>query len=125
MTRLRISCVILCILIAAAIWSGMWIYGRCGSLVSRLDRTEMLLSAGMTAEAEDEAYRLCGEWEDMRRSASVLVRGCRLCDLDRGFAGLGARMTGDRREALAAVAELRRMTVMLAEGELPKLRSVF
>jgi len=124
MTRIRLSAAILCLLIVLALWSGMWICGRCRSLTDGLDRTGECLSAGMTAEAEREAYRLGEEWKDMRRMTSVLVRGCRLCDLDRGYAGLGARMTGDRREALAAVDELRRMTVLLAEGEIPKLRSV-
>ncbi|MBO4877835.1 MAG: DUF4363 family protein [Ruminococcus sp.] len=125
MTRIRVSIMILFILAAMAAWSGVWICGRCSSLVSGLDRTEALLCAGMTEEAEESAYALGREWKELRRCASVLVRGCRLYDLDRGYAGLGARMTGDRREALACAEELRQMTVQLAEGEIPKLRSVF
>ena len=124
MTRIKLSAAILCLLAVLAAWSCMWIGGRCSELEKGLDRTETLLLSGMTAEAEVEAGRLDGEWRDMRPLSSVLIRGCRLYDLDRGFAGLDARMTGDRREALAAVRELKRMTALLADGEMPRLRSV-
>ena len=125
MTRIRVSIMILCILAVTALWSGLWVYSRCSSLVRGIERTETLLSAGMAAEAAEAAYSLGEEWKELRRSASVLVRGCRLYDLDRGYAGIATRVSGDRHEALASLEELRRMTALLAEGEIPRLRSVF
>ncbi len=122
MTRIKLSAVILAAMAAVSVWSGIWVNSRCRRLIREIKRVGYCVCEGV--DAGKAAAELENDWEDFRRHASMLVRSNKLSDLDRAYAGLEYRISGDTGELLACLAELSHMTGLLADGETPMLRSI-
>jgi hypothetical protein len=124
MTRIKISLMILAILLAGAVFSGVWVNLRCGALIEDSDSVRELWNGGRSAEAVDAAEKLERDWEDFRRTATVLVKNNKLAEVDRVCTRISYFARTDSDELVPELIELRNMLEQLKDGETPKLTTV-
>ncbi|MDE5936842.1 MAG: DUF4363 family protein [Ruminococcus sp.] len=125
MTRIKISIGILCILIAVSTFSGIWINGKCKSLMELSSQAEELFASGEKEKAIEVAKKLETEWEDFREGACVLVNNNKLADIDRICARVKHLTENDSEELLSELTEFEHLLDLLRCGEIPKITSIF
>lgn len=124
MTRIKTSLMILAILLAGAVFSGVWVNLRCGALIEDSDSVRELWNSGSSAEAVDAAEKLERDWEDFRRTATVLVKNNKLAEVDRVCTRISYFARTESDELVPELIELRNMLEQLKDGETPKLTTV-
>lgn len=125
MTRIKISILIICILILTSILSGIWINGRCKSLIELSVQAEEFFESGDKKKAVELTKKLETEWENFRSVASVLLQNNKLSEIDRICARIKPLAENDSEELLSELAELENMIDLLRCGEIPKITSIF
>lgn len=125
MTRIKISTAILCLLIAVSIFSGIWINGKCKSLIELSSQAEEFFSSDEKEKAIEVTKRLETEWEDFRSVAAVLIQNNKLSEIDRICARIKHLTENDSEELLAELTELEHILDLLRNGEIPKINSIF
>ena len=124
MTRIKISAAILGLLLLASVVSGVWVNVRCGRLISAADRVAELSESGADAEAVAAAKRLEQDWENFRKTASVLIRSDRLSEVDRICTRISYYAENGRDELVPELIELHHILEQLRDGETPEWRTV-
>ena len=125
MTRIKISIAILCILIAISTFSGIWINGKCKSLMELSSQAEKLFSSDEKEKAIEITKEIETEWENFRAGACVLVNNNKLSDIDRICARVKHLAENDSEELLSELTELEHILDLLRCGEIPKITSIF
>ena len=125
MTRIKISIAILCILIAISTFSGIWINGKCKSLMELSSQAEKLFSSDEKEKAIEVTKEIETEWENFRAGACVLVNNNKLADIDRICARVKHLAENDSEELLSELTELEHILDLLRCGEIPKITSIF
>lgn len=125
MTRIKISTAILCLLIAISIFSGIWINGKCKSLIELSSQAEEFFSSDEKEKAIEVTKRLETEWEDFRSVAAVLIQNNKLAEIDRICARIKHLAENDSEELLSELTELEHILDLLRNGEIPKINSIF
>lgn len=125
MTRIKISTAILCLLIAISIFSGIWINGKCKSLIELSLQAEEFFSSDEKEKAIEVTKRLETEWEDFRSVAAVLIQNNKLSEIDRICARIKHLAENDSEELLSELTELEHILDLLRNGEIPKINSIF
>lgn len=124
MTRVKISAAILGLLLLASVVSGVWVNVRCGRLISAADRVAELSERGADGEAVAEAKALEQDWENFRKTASVLIRSDRLSEVDRICTRISYYAENGRDELVPELIELHHILEQLRDGETPEWRTV-
>ena len=125
MTRIKISTAILCLLIAVSIFSGIWINGKCKSLIELSSQAEEFFSSDEKEKAIEVTKRLETEWEDFRSVAAVLIQNNKLSEIDRICARIKHLTENESEELLSELTELEHILDLLRNGEIPKINSIF
>lgn len=125
MTRIKTSITILCLLIAVSIFSGIWINGKCKSLIELSSQAEEIFSSDEKEKAIEITKRLETEWEDFRSVAAVLIQNNKLSEIDRICARIKHLAENDSEELLSELTELQHILDLLRNGEIPKINSIF
>lgn len=125
MTRIKTSIAILCLLIAVSIFSGIWINGKCKSLIELSSQAEEIFSSDEKEKAIEITKRLETEWEDFRSVAAVLIQNNKLSEIDRICARIKHLAENDSEELLSELTELQHILDLLRNGEIPKINSIF
>lgn len=125
MTRIKISIFIICLLILTSIFSGIWVNGKCRSLIELSSQAEKLFSSDEKEKAVEITKKLETEWEDFRAGAAVLLQNNKLSEIDRICARIKHLAENDSDELLSELTELENMLDLLRNGEIPKINSVF
>lgn len=125
MTRIKISVFIICLLILTSIFSGIWINGKCKSLIELSSQAEEFFSSGEKEKAVEITEKLETEWEHFRTGAAVLLQNNKLSEIDRICARINHLAENDSDELLSELTELENMLDLLRNGEIPKINSIF
>lgn len=124
MTRIKISVFIVCLLIFTSVFSGIWINGKCKSLIELSQQTGELFSDGEKAEAVEVTRQLETEWENFRTYATMLIHSNKLSEIDRICARIKHLTENDSEELLSELSEFQNMLDLLRNGEIPKINSI-
>lgn len=124
MTRIKISIFIVCLLIFTSVFSGIWINGKCKSLIELSQQTGELFSADKKSEAVEVTRQLETEWENFRTYAAVLIHNNKLSEIDRICARIKHLTENNSEELLSELSELQNMFDLLRNGEIPKINSI-
>ncbi len=124
MTRFKISLGIVLLLIGASIFSGIWINGRCKSLMELSVRAEELFSQGDSKGAVEVTKALEKDWEKFRTKAAILVQNNKLAELDRLCARVRHLAENGSDELPSELTELYHLLDLLRNGEIPKITSL-
>lgn len=124
MTRFKISLGIVLLLVGASIFSGIWINGRCKSLMELSVRAEELFSQGDSDGAVEVTRTLEKDWEKFRTKAAMLVQNNKLAELDQLCARVRHLAENDSDELLSELSELYHLLDLLRNGEIPKMTSL-
>lgn len=125
MTRIKISVFIICLLILTSIFSGIWVNGKCKSLIELSSQAEKLFSSDDKERAIEITKNIETQWEDFRAGAAVLIQNNKLSEIDRICARIKHLAENDSDELLSELTELENMLDLLRNGEIPKINSVF
>lgn len=125
MTRFKISLGIILILIAASVFSGIWINSRCKSLMELSDRTEQFFYDGDHEQSVKLSRQLNEEWEDFRKGASVLISTSKISELDRLCARISDLAENNSEELPAELSEIKHLLDLLRYTVIPSPTSVF
>lgn len=125
MTRFKISLGIILILIAASIFSGIWINSRCKSLMELSSRAEEFFYDGNKEQAVAESRRLSSEWEKFRKTASVLIPNNKISEIDRLCARIADLAQNDSDELPAELTEIEHLLDLLRNSIIPSPTSIF
>lgn len=122
MTRVRISGLILLVLVAAGVFSGIWTDRSCTKLMSEAEDIYTALQSGEQEKAADKAAALCRDWDVFRKKAAVLVNYNKLLETDR----IAAHFTdiSSEEDIQPLLSEFIHMVYMIRRNELPYLSSV-
>lgn len=124
MTRFKISIGIIIGMIIVSIFSGIWINGRCKSLMELSTEAEELFAQGDTEQTAAVTKEIETDWEDFRKWAAVLIQSNKLAELDRICARVSHLAENESEELPSELNELYHLLDMLRNGEIPKLTSV-
>lgn len=125
MTRFKISLGIIAVLIASSIFSGIWINGRCKSLMELSDRAEQFFYEGDKEQAVEETRRLSSEWEKFRKTASVLIPNNKISEIDRLCARIVDLAENDSDELPAELTETEHLLDLLRKSITPSPTTIF
>lgn len=123
MTRIKLSVGILAVLIAASIFSGVWVCRCCRMFQEKTIAVEQAWLSGDTDEAFRLACELEEDWESFRKGAGVLLRNRELSEIDRIASRVRYR-TESGGELRPELAELRHMLEQLRSSVIPRLETV-
>lgn len=125
MTRFKISLGIILVLIAASIFSGIWVNRRCKSLMELSDRAEQFFYAGDKEQAVAESQRLSSEWDQFRKTASVLIPNNKIAEIDRLCARIADLAENNSDELPAELTEIENLLDLLRNSVIPSPTSIF
>ena len=124
MTRVKISCVILDVMVGISAFFAVLINRKCNDFIDRTDDIWELYVSGDHEGACDKAKEFEEKWEDFRKYSSMMVDSEKLTEIDRISARVIYLAEGDSEELHAELMELRHMVEALKKGEMPAVSSV-
>ena len=125
MTRVKISIVILCLLVAVSIFSGVRVTDRCDDFLNYISEIRHSVEYNETENALAVAKDLENDWENFRKNAAVLLNNMNLSDIDRITARIVSLIENHNDEVYAELSELHNMIETLKDRELPQPQSIF
>jgi len=125
MTRVKISACILSSLVILSIIFGFWINLKCSRLIDISNNIRICLENGDKDSAVKEAEEFGISWESFRSPASIMIKSDRLSEISRINTRIIPMIEMDSDETYADLNELTELLILLKNGEIPILTSLF